>query len=98
MSQAKTKKGVDKKDVENVKRDTLEVKIKEVEKSTLTENISEEAKKAIKKPKKEKTEPTIAELAIRDKYIEVFGKQPFNGWSFDVMQEKIDAELAQTTK
>jgi len=48
-----------------------------------------------KKEATEKSEPTIEELAIRDKYIEVFGKNPFNGWSYEVMQEKIDAELAK---
>ena len=96
MSQSKTKKGVDKKDVESVKKEALEVNIQEIEKSQLTEQISEEAKEAIKpKKKKEKSEPTIEDLAVRDKYIEVFGKQPFNGWSVEVMQEKIEAELAK---
>ena len=89
MSQSKTKKGVDKKDVESVKKEALDVKNQETEKP-------KEEKPKKEKVKKEKSEPTIEELAIRDKYIEVFGKQPFNGWSYEVMQEKIDAELAKT--
>lgn len=69
-----------------------EVKVETLDKSDLTEKIDEKSKESIKK------EPSIADLAVRDKYIEVFGKNPFNGWSTEVMKEKIKEELGKRLK
>tara|TARA_R110002020_G_scaffold334555_3_gene549811 strand:+ start:4508 stop:4858 length:351 start_codon:yes stop_codon:yes gene_type:complete len=56
--------------------------------------VSEKPKKQ-KKDKKEKvvSEKEYTDLeasAIRDEYIDLFGKKPFGGWSTDVLEQKIE--------